>query len=275
MKNLFLIAKLDIKESLRSRWFFVYLLVFGGLMALFFITGITDSVVMGFTGLSRLLLVYMEVTVIILPIFILITTVKSISGDRESAILEYMLSFAVSLRDYYWGKMIGRFIITFFPVFLALIVGVIWGVFKGGAIPWAILLAYSAFIFSMCAVFLGIAFFISTIVKSHDVALGASFVVWITLLAFIDIALIGLMLQNRWNDNFIISIALLNPIEVFRVGAISLFDPELTVMGPVAYFLLDTFGRGLYLFYAFFYPLVLGAIFAYLGYLYFKRKDLL
>ena len=275
MNNLLLIAKLDIRESLRSRWFLVYLLVFGGLMAFFFITGITDSVVMGFTGLSRLLLVYMEVTIIILPIFILITTVKSISVDRESAVLEYMLSFPISLRDYYWGKMIGRFSITFFPVFLAFLIGVIWGVFKGGEIPWAILLSYSALIFAICAVFLGIAFFISTIVKSHDVALGASFVVWITLLAFIDIALIGLMLQNRWDDNLIISIALLNPIEVFRVGAISLFDPELTVMGPVAYFLLDTFGRTLYLLYSFFYPVALGGLFAYLGYLYFKRNDLL
>ncbi len=275
MNNLLLIAKLDIRESLRSRWFLVYLFVFGGLMAFFFITGITDSVVMGFTGLSRLLLVYMEVTIIILPIFILITTVKSISVDRESAVLEYMLSFPISLRDYYWGKMIGRFSITFFPVFLAFLIGIIWGVFKGGEIPWAILLSYSALIFAICAVFLGIAFFISTIVKSHDVALGASFVVWITLLAFIDIALIGLMLQNRWDDDLIISIALLNPIEVFRVGAISLFDPELTVMGPVAYFLLDTFGRTLYLLYSFFYPVALGGLFAYLGYLYFKRKDLL
>ncbi len=275
MSNLALIAKLDIKESLRSRWFFVYLLVFGGLMALFFVTGITDSVVMGFTGLSRLLLVYMQVTIVILPIFILITTVKSITADRESAILEYMLSFPVSLRDYYWGKMLGRFTITFFPVLLALVGGVVWGFFKGAEVPWTIFLIYSAFLFAMCATFLGIAFFISTIVKNHDMALGSSFVVWITLLAFIDIALIGLMLQNRWSDEFIISIALLNPLEVFRVGAITLFDPELTVMGPVAYFLLDTFGRPLLLAYAVFYPTLLGLVFALLGYYFFKKRDLL
>ncbi len=275
MKNLFLIAKLDIRESMRSRWFFVYLFIFGGLMALFFITGITDSVVMGFTGLSRLLLVYIQVTIVILPIFILVTTVKSISQDRESAILEYMLSFPVSLRDYYWGKMVGRFFIVFFPVFLALLIGMGYGLFKGGELPWKMLFIYSAFLFSMCAVFLGIAFFISTIVKSHDVALGASFVIWITLLAFIDIALIGLMLQNRFNDELIISIALLNPMEVFRVGAISLFDPELTVMGPVAYFLLDTFGRPLFIVYTIVYPLVLGAFFAFLGYWFFKKRDLL
>ncbi|NPA50015.1 MAG: ABC transporter permease subunit [Epsilonproteobacteria bacterium] len=275
MKNLLLVAKLDINESMRSKWFFVYLLIFGGLMALFFITGITDSVVMGFTGLSRLLLIYMQVTIVILPIFILITTVKSIAGDRESAILEYMLSFPISLRDYYWGKMLGRFVIVFIPVILALFLGMVWGLFKGGEIPWKVLFLYSGLIFALCGVFLGIAFFISTLVKSHDVALGASFIVWILLLAFLDIALIGLMLQNRFNDEFIITLALLNPMEVFRVGAISLFDPELSVMGPVAYFILDTFGKTLFIIYSLLYPIILGILFAYLGYFFFKKRDLL
>ena len=275
MKNLFLIAYLDIRESLRSKWFYVYALVFGGLMALFFITGVSDSVVMGFTGLSRMLLIFIQVTIIILPIFILITTVKSISGDRESNVLEYMLSFPVSLKDYYWGKMLGRFLTVFLPVFLALLLGVAFGLFKGGEIPWRMVFLYSALLFSLGFVFLGLAFFLSTIVKSTDVALGSSFIVWIVMLAFIDIALIGLMLQNRISDEVIIAIAMLNPIEVFRIGAISLFDPELTVIGPVAYHLLDTLGTKLLILYAIFYPIVIGALFAYFGYIAFRKKDLL
>ena len=274
-KNLLLIAKLDIKESFRSRWFLVYLLIFGGLMALFFITGITDSEVMGFTGLSRLLLIYIQVTIVILPIFILITTVKSIISDKEQNILEYMLSFPISLKDYYWGKMAGRFVVVFAPVFIALIFGVIWGVFKGASVPFAILLLYSGMIFSLSAVFLGISFLISSIVKSSEVGLGASFVIWIVLLAFIDIALIGLMMSNRFDDELIISIALLNPIEIFRVGAIILFDPELTVMGPVAYYLLDSFGKIPFILYSLFYPIILGGVFSYLGYKIFTKKDIL
>jgi len=275
VKNLLLIAYLDVKESLRSRWFYVYALIFGGLMALFFITGVSDSVVMGFTGLSRMLLIFIQVTIIILPIFILITTVKSISGDRESNVLEYMLSFPVSLRDYYWGKMLGRFSTVFLPVFLALLLGVIFGLFSGGEMPWKMVFLYSALLFSLSFVFLGLAFFLSTMVKSTDVALGSSFVVWITMLAFIDIALMGLMLQNRLSDEMIIAIAMLNPIEVFRIGAISLFDPELTVIGPVAYYLLDTLGNGLLMAYALIYPVVVGALFAYFGYIAFRKKDLL
>ncbi len=275
MKNLTLVAYLDIKESLRARWFYVYAFVFGGLMGLFFISGITDSVVMGFTGLSRLLLVFIQVTIIILPIFILITTVKSISSDRESNVLEYMLSFPISLKEYYWGKFLGRFATVFFPVIVALFVGVAWGVFKGGQMPWAMITLYSALIFSICSVFLGIAFLISTMVKSHDVALGLSFTVWILLLAFIDIALIGLMMQNRVSDELVLTIAMLNPLEAFRIGAIALFDPELTVIGPVAYYLLDSLGHTFLMLYAVIYPILLGTLFALLGYTLFKKRDLL
>ncbi len=275
MQNLLLVAYLDIKESLRSKWFYVYALVFGGLMALFFITGVSDAVVMGFTGLSRMLLIFIQVTIIILPIFIMITTVKSISGDRESNVLEYMLSFPVSLKDYYWGKMLGRFATVFLPVFFALGLGVAFGLIKGGTLPWGMVFLYSALLFSLCFTFLGIAFFLSSIVKSTDVALGSSFIVWIVLLAFIDIALIGLMLQNRVSDDLIITIAMLNPIEVFRIGAITLFDPELTVIGPVAYYLLDTLGSTFLIVYAIVYPIVIGTLFALLGYIAFKKKDLL
>lgn len=274
MKNLLLIAYLDLKESIRAKWFVIYSLVFGGLIALFFIAGITESQVMGFSGLSRLLLMYIQVTIIILPIFILITTVRSISGDRDSHILEYMLSFPISLAQYYWGKVFGRFITVFLPVFMAMVIAIVYGTFKGAAVPWDIFFLYTGLLFSLSSVFLGIAFFISSIVKSSEMALGISFFIWIFLLAFIDIALISLMLQNRMNEELIIALALLNPMELFRVAAISLFDPQLTVMGPVAFYILDIFSQKIFVLISILYPLLLGIIFAFFGYSIFRKKDL-
>ena len=274
MKNLYLIAYLDLKESLRAKWFLVYSLVFGGLIALFFIAGVTESQVMGFSGLSRLLLMYIQITIVILPIFILITTVRSISGDRDSHILEYMLSFPISLKQYYWGKVIGRFITVYLPVILAMIIAVIYGALKGAAIPWSIFFLYTGLLFAMSATFLGIAFFISSFVKSSEVALGIAFFIWIFLLAFIDIALISLMLQQRVDEGLIIFIALINPMEIFRVAAISLFDPELTVMGPVAFYILDSFSQTTFVILSIAYPLFLGALFAFFGYKIFEKKDL-
>ena len=274
MKNLLLIAYLDLKESIRANWFIVYSLVFGGLIALFFIAGITESQVMGFSGLSRLLLMYIQVAIVILPIFILITTVRSISGDRDSHILEYMLSFPISLKQYYWGKVFGRFITVFLPVFMAMFFAIIYGMFKGADVPWSIFFLYTGLLFAMSSAFLGIAFFISSIVKSSEMALGISFFIWIFLLAFIDIALISLMMQQRINTELIIGIAMMNPMEIFRVAAISLFDPELTVMGPVAFYILDMMSQKVFVFISIMYPLVLGLLFALLGFKIFSKKDL-
>ena len=274
MKNLLLIAYLDLKESIRAKWFVVYSLIFGGMIALFFIAGVTQSQVMGFSGLSRLLLMYIQVTIVILPIFILITTVRSISGDRDNHILEYMLSFPISLKQYYWGKILGRFITVFLPVFFAMFLAIIYGSIIGASVPWEIFFLYSGLLFALSSAFLGIAFFISSFVKSSEVALGISFFVWIFLLAFIDIALISLMMQNRYEESMIIAIALANPMEIFRVAAISLFDPELTVMGPVAFYILDTFNQSVFVLFSILYPVLLGLAFAVFGYKIFSKKDL-
>lgn len=274
MNKLLLIAYLDLKESMRARWFLIYSLLFGGMIALFFIAGITESQVMGFSGLSRLLLMYIQVSIVILPIFILITTVRSISGDRDSHILEYMLSFAISLKHYYWGKVTGRFITVFVPVFLAMLIAVIYGLFQSASIPYEIFFLYSGLLFSLSLSFLGIAFFISSLVKSSELALGLSFFIWILLLAFIDIALISLMLQNRMSEELIIGISFINPLELFRVAAISLFDPELTVLGPVAYTILDNVSRPWFITISIVYPILLGLGFAYGGFLIFSKKDL-
>jgi len=274
MKNLYLIAYLDLKESIRAKWFLVYSLVFGGLIALFFIAGVTESQVMGFSGLSRLLLMYIQITIVILPIFILITTVRSISGDRDSNVLEYMLSFPISLKQYYWGKMLGRFITVYLPVLFAMIVAVFYGAFQGASIPWNIFLLYTGLLFSMSVAFLGIAFFISSFVKSSEVALGIAFFIWILLLAFIDIALISLMLAERFNEGLIIFIAMINPMEIFRIAAISLFDPQLTVMGPVAFYILDSVSQTTFVLISILYPTLLGLLFAFLGFRIFKKKDL-
>ena len=76
------------------------------------------------------------------------------------------------------------------------------------------------------------------------------------------------------STGLIIGIALVNPMEIFRVAAISLFDPELTVMGPVAFYILDMMSQKMFVFLSIVYPLALGLLFAFLGFTIFAKKDL-
>ncbi len=274
MKHLRLTALADISESLRSRWFAVYTLVFGGVVVALFISGLTESRIMGFTGLSRLLVTYLQITMAILPLFVLITTVRSVAGDREAGIFEYMLSLPVSLASWFWGKLLGRFLVVFLPVVLALFGAVAWGLYKGVEIPWGQVVLYTLFLLSLAWCFLGIGMFISTLARSSDVATGAAFLVWLFLLLFLDLILLGALIREGLPAATIIGIALANPLQVFRTGAMLLFDPQLVLLGPAAYVILDHFGEKGYLAWTIFYPALLGTLFAWLGYRLFRKGDL-
>jgi len=274
MKQLWLTARLDIVESLRARWFMIYVAVFGGIVALLFLFGLTESRVLGFIGLSRLLVTYIQLTMAILPIFVLITTVRSVAGDREAGVFEYLLSLPVSLGAWFWGKILGRYIVIFAPVFLAMLAAVLIALVKDIEVPWGMFGYYTALLAAMAACFLGLGMLISSIARTTDMAQGAAFMTWLILLLFLDLILLGVMIQGRIAPELAVSIALANPLQVFRTAALALFDPQLIVLGPAAYVILDAFGVAGYKVFAIAYPTVLGLLAASLGYFLFRRGDL-
>jgi len=275
MKHLWLTALLDISESLRARWFLLYSTVFGGIVVLLFLFGLTDSRIMGFTGLSRLLVVYIQLCMAILPVFVLISTVRSVAGDREAGVFEYLLSLPVSLFAWYWGKLVGRFIVIFLPVFLAMAAAVGWALWRKAAVPWDLFALYTGLLVALAWCFLGMGMLISSIARSVDVAQGTAFFVWLFLLLFLDLILLGLMVREQFSPEPLVLVALANPLQTFRTGAMLLFDPQLILLGPTAYVILDLFGQTGYLVWTFAYPLALGSVCAIFGYVLFRRGDLL
>ncbi|MCW8888897.1 MAG: ABC transporter permease [Gammaproteobacteria bacterium] len=274
MKHLLLTAYTDILESLRARWFLIYSAIFGGIVVLLFLFGLTESRIMGFTGITRLMITYIQLSMAILPIFILITTVRSVAGDREAGVFEYLLSLPITLGSWFWGKMVGRFVVVFLPVFLALVGAIIWGMVNGADVPWKIFLYYSGLLFSLSWCFLGIGMLISTMARSADVAQGAAFIVWLALILFLDLILLGVMIRESISPDAVVAIALTNPLQVFRTAAMLLFDAQLVLLGPSAYLILDNFGETGYLIWSLLYPVGIGTLSGWIGYRLFLRSDL-
>jgi ABC-2 type transport system permease protein len=274
VRNLWLTAWLDVVESLRARWFLVYALVFGGLVAVLFVFGLTESRVLGFTGLSRLLVTYVQLCMAILPVFVLITTVRSVAGDREAGVFEYLLSLPISLAAWYWGKLLGRFLVVFLPVLLAMLGAAAWGAGQGLAVPWDQVAFYTGQLAVLAWCFLGIGMLISTLARSADVAQGAAFLIWLVLLLFVDLILLGVLIKLGAAPEAVVGVALANPLQVFRTASLMLFDPRLVLLGPSAFVILDTFGTTGYKLWAFAYPALLGALAASAGYRVFRRGDL-
>ena len=82
------------------------------------------------------------------------------------------------------------------------------------------------------------------------------------------------MIQEQLPAETAVAIALANPMQVFRTASMMLFDPQLVLLGPSAYVILDSFGQSGYIAYALIYPMLLGTLCAGIGYLIFRRTDL-
>ena len=266
---------LDLNQSIRTKGFWIYSIVFGGFVAYMFMSGITESQIIGFVGLGRLLVTFMQVCMVIIPIYVLITVVRSIVGDKENNVMEYILSLPVSFSSFYWGKFFAKFIVIYTPLLLALVGSVIWGSLISLDVPWNMFWLYSALLAAMIFCFLGIGMFISVYTRSQEFAVSTAFIIWLVLVAFLDLLLMGMMLKFRINPDLVIGIGMFNPLQVFRVGVLVLFDPKLTTMGPAAYYILDTVNRGVFIAFSIIYPVLLGYLFACLGNRRFNNKDVI
>jgi ABC-2 type transport system permease protein len=83
-----------------------------------------------------------------------------------------------------------------------------------------------------------------------------------------------MIIREQAPPGLVVTLALANPMQVFRTAAMMLFDPQLILLGPSAWLILDTFGRTGYLIWGFCYPVFIGLAAGGLGYAIFRRGDL-
>lgn len=266
--------RLEIAEAFRARWFAAYALVFFALVGVLLVFGLTESRVFGFSGLSRTLLTFIQLTMAILPIFVLITTVRSLAGDREAGVFEYILGLPVGVGAWYAGRFCARYVLAVSPVLAALAAAALYGAARGVSTPWLELGFDIGLLLAMTLAFVGIGFFIASISRTVDTAQTMAFIVWLALILLLDLALLGALIRGRLAIEGVVAIALLNPLQVFRTGSMLLFDTQLVLLGPTAYTIFDLFGRAGFMAWAFLYPTALGVGTALAGYFVFRRGDL-
>lgn len=265
--------RLEVAEALRATWFRIYAAVFFVLIGVLLASGLTESRVLGFTGLSRTLVTYIQLTMAIVPIFVLITTVRSLAGDREAGVFEYILGLPIGIGAWYFGRFAGRYLLVVLPVLAAFLAAVGYGLARGVAVPWVEIGFDIGLLLVMIFAFVGIGFLISALARSVDTAQTVAFLVWLVLVLALDLVLLGALIRGRVSVEGVVAIAMLNPLQVFRTGSMLLFDPQLVLLGPTAFTIFDLFGRVGFMVWSFVYPALLGMAAALGGWIVFRRGD--
>lgn len=253
--------RLELADALRSRWVAFTALLYLGLAVAFVWLGLRESTVLGFTGLSRVLLNVANAVLVAFPLVVLIGTHAAIVRARSSGFCELMLTQPVRRSSWFLALLASRLVILVGPLVLLLVVTFIAAAFVEPE-PGLALVAFKSL--GVCAAlvfaFVGLGLFVSSHAGTTERAMVWALVVFVVTAALHDVLLITVLLRTALPPQVVFALAALNPSEAARVGILSSVDPELSVLGPVGFWLANSLGPDLALALAIGWPALLGAV---------------
>jgi ABC-2 type transport system permease protein len=254
------LLRLEIADALRSRWVVfaaaTYVLVFGAFVWL----GLRESRVLGFTGLSRVVLNVSNAVVIVLPLVALVSTNQGIVRARSTGLFELLLAQPVRRDDWLFSAVASRLAVIVGPL-VVLLAGTLVAGWVTGERSLAPLIGRTLLVVSsLTFAFVGIGFFVSSAARTTERATVYALVAWLGASVLHDFGLIGLLLRWRLSPLTVFTLATANPVEAARIAILSGVDPELSVLGPVGFWLANTLGSRLALAVGVGWPVLVGSL---------------
>jgi ABC-2 type transport system permease protein len=255
-----ILARLEWVDSLHSHWLqfvaVVYALVFGAFVML----GLRESSVLGFTGLSRVVLNMANATVVAVPLVALVATCQAIARTRTNGHLEFLFTQPTRRSDWFLGLVISRLAVLLGPLLALLAVTAVAGRLTApGDVTLLPIVFHAALVSSsLVLAYLGLGLLVSALAQTMERAVVLALLVWLGSVALHDFALIGLLLQWRVPAPMVFALAAVNPVEAARLAVLSSVDPELAVLGPVGFWIANELGPNLAYSFGLTWPAIVG-----------------
>ena len=239
----FVFLRLELSDALRSKWLLFASVLYLGLGGAFVWLGLRESTVLGFTGLSRVLLNVANAVIVIFPLVVLIGTHAAVIRGRTTGFCELMLSQPVRRSTWLFALLASRMLILLGPLVLLLLAcGIAALTGEGEPEFWSVAVRSLSICAALVFAFIGVGLWISTVANTTERALVWALVTFVATSALQDILLITTLLRTSLPPQLVFGLAALNPSEAARVGILTSVDPELSVLGPVGFWLANTLG---------------------------------
>lgn len=261
VKRLQTLLKLELADALRSRWLafttIAYVIVFGA----FIWFGLRESAVLGFTGLSRVVLNIAHAIVLVVPLMALIGTCQAIVRARQTGLFELLLVQPCRRGEWFAALLGARLSVLAGPLVLGLVGVAIAGLVRGGEPGLLFMIGRSLSVsLALLWCFVGIGLWISAAARTPERATVLSLAAWLVSAALHDFAIIGVLLRAHVPTWLVFGLATSNPVQAARVAVLTGVDPELSVLGPVGFWIANTLGQTGALLVGVGWPLVLGTL---------------
>lgn len=233
------IARKEIRDSLRNRWFIMYTVAFGVLATALSALSLAGTETFGYAGYGRTAAGLINLILLIVPLMGLTAGAGAVAAERENRTLAYVLAQPVTRFEVLAGKYLGLAIALLAALALGFGASAVVASRRIDAGDFALLVGLSGV---LALAMLGVGVLISTIAGRGGAALGAAIVLWLLLVFVGDLGLMGstLAFDLPVADLFVLS--LINPLQVFKMAALGGIHASLDVLGPAGLWALQNWG---------------------------------
>jgi len=272
--NVLILAQKELKDARRNRWFILYATAFTGLalaLAWLALSGIGNQ---GLAGFGRTSASLINLVLLIVPLMGLTLGALSLAGERERGTMLYLLTQPVSQAELLAGKFLGLALAMLVALVLGFGLSGLLIAWRGGTTEATRFLELVLMAFGLALASLSMGFLISATTRKSATAVGLALFLWLLFVFFGDLGLMGTAIVLRLDIDQLFTLALLNPLQIFKMAAILSIRSNLEVLGPAGIYAVRTFGTQLMVFLLAI--LALWAIVPFIGtYLVFRRKGVL
>lgn len=238
------LARKEIRDSLRNRWFILYSVAFTVLATALSYLSLAGTGTYGFAGYGRTAASLINLVLLIVPLMALTAGASSIAAERENGTLAHLLAQPVNRFEVLLGKYLGLAValIAALAVGFGLSAALIASKQQVDAASFVKVVALASV---LALAMLSVGVLISTIARKAGVALGTAIFLWLGLVFLGDLGLMGGTLAFKLQVAELFQLSLINPLQVFKMAALGSIRASLDVLGPAGLYATQTYGSAL------------------------------
>ncbi|MFH0945249.1 MAG: ABC transporter permease subunit [Planctomycetota bacterium] len=238
------IARKEVRDALRNRWFILYTIGFAVLSLALSYLSLAGTGRYGFAGFGRTTAGLVNLVLLVVPLMTLTISAGSIAGERERRTLEFLLSQPVGRFEVLLGKFVGLALSLFASISVGFGFSAVVIASLGGGDPRAFV-TFVALTFFLSLAMLSLGLLISVLSSRATIAVGVAVILWLALVFLSDLGLIGSAVVFKLQVIDLFRLSLINPVQVFKMAAINGLPTTMDVLGPAGLYAQRTFGSHL------------------------------
>lgn len=241
-RTIALIARKEVRDALRNRWFLSYALVFAVLSVALSRLSLAGTGLEGLAGFGRTTASLVNLVLLLVPLIALSMSATSIAGERERGTLNYLLAQPVTGIEVLLGKYLGL------AVSLTAVIGIGFAVagltiaHQGGVERVSGYLTLIIMTVALGLAMLSVGMLVSALAWKGSVAIGLAVALWFCFTLLSDLGLMGGALAFRLGIDELFHLALINPLQVFKMSVLHSVNASIDVLGPTGTYATQVYG---------------------------------